>query len=117
MRVLGSAGLKLPSELNVKGSARIETDSSATARVDDAERVNNDGGIPGAATAGKNAAHIKAVKLAQQNEMKRLRIVKARILIGSFLKLQPSNVASEVLDPTEKLVEGPPGNAPWFNRI
>lgn len=43
MRVRGSAGLKFPSELSVKGSARIETDSRATARVEDEDMVNSEG--------------------------------------------------------------------------
>jgi len=85
-RVLGSAGLKFPSELSVKGSARIDTDSSATARVEVEETVNNDGAVLGAANAGKNAAHIKANRVAQKLEAKRLRAAKARIFIGRLLK-------------------------------
>ena len=48
-RVRGSAGLKLASELSENGSAVIDTVSSATARVDDDETVNKEGGIAGAA--------------------------------------------------------------------
>jgi hypothetical protein len=80
--VRGSAGLKLPSELNVKGSARIDTDSSATARVDVDERVNNDGETAGTP---KAVAAQKSNKAAPQIRTKQLRASKARIFIGSFL--------------------------------
>jgi hypothetical protein len=82
MRVRGSAGLKFPSEFSVKGSARIETDSSATARVELDDTVNNEGEMPGAANA---AAAQKVSKPAQKIETKHLRTAKARIFIGSFL--------------------------------
>src|SRR5213594_1795624 len=51
MRVRGSFGLKFASELSEKGSALIETDSSATARVDVAETLNKTGDCCGAAEA------------------------------------------------------------------
>ena len=79
MRVRGSAGLKFPSEFSVKGSARIETDSSATARVELDDTVNNEGGAADAAAAEK------VTKLAQKTATKHLRTAKARIFIGSFL--------------------------------
>jgi hypothetical protein len=78
--VRGSAGLKLPSEFNVKGSARIDTDSSATARVDDEDTVNNDGVTAGAPKA--FAAH-RSNTAAQQIRMQQLRASKARVFIGS----------------------------------
>jgi hypothetical protein len=43
MRVRGSFGLKLPAEFNENGSARIETDSMTTARVDVAETLKTCG--------------------------------------------------------------------------
>src|SRR6059058_4631316 len=51
MRVRGSFGLKFASELSEKGSALIETDSSATARVDVAETLNKTGDGCGVADA------------------------------------------------------------------
>ena len=51
MRVRGSFGLKFASELSEKGSALIETDSNATARVDVAETLNKTGDCSGAAAA------------------------------------------------------------------
>jgi hypothetical protein len=91
--VRGSAGLKLPSEFNVKGSARIDTDSSATARVDVDETVNNDGetaGTPKAVAAQRNN------KAAPEIKTKHLRASKARILIGSFLDKSRVKSTSEV---------------------
>jgi len=49
MRVRGSAGLKFPSDEREKGSLRIDTDSSTTARVDTEETLNTDGATLGAA--------------------------------------------------------------------
>ena len=49
MRVRESDGLKFVSELSEKGSAVIDTVSSATALVDDDETVNKEGEIAGAA--------------------------------------------------------------------
>ncbi|HEX3231602.1 MAG TPA: hypothetical protein VHQ95_21670 [Pyrinomonadaceae bacterium] len=82
MRVRGSAGLKFPSEFRLKGSARIETDSSATARVEVDDTVNKEGEMLGAADV---TAAQKVTKLAQKIETKHLRTAKARIFIGSFL--------------------------------
>jgi hypothetical protein len=82
MRVRGSVELKFPSEFRVKGSARIETDSSATARVEVDDAVNKEGEMLGAA--GVTAAQ-KVTKPAQKIETKHLRTVQARIFIGSFL--------------------------------
>ena len=45
IRVRGSAGLKLASALSEKGSACIDTVSSAIALVDDDETVNKEGEI------------------------------------------------------------------------
>src|SRR5262249_4791254 len=115
MRVLGSAGLKFPSELSVKGSARIDTDSSATARVEVDDKVNKEGEM-GAADAGKNSAHIKAIKTAQNTEAKHLRIAKARIFIGRFLKY--SRVISQVRSFQRKSWwRGHRAIAPWFKRL
>jgi hypothetical protein len=80
--VRGSAGLKFSSELRVKGSARIDTDSSATARVEVDETVNNDGATAGAP---KAVAAQRSDKTAQQIDTKHLRASKARVFIGSFL--------------------------------
>jgi hypothetical protein len=57
IRVRGSAGLKFPSELSEKGSLRIDTDSSTTARVDDEETLKIDGVRLGAADALMKAPH------------------------------------------------------------
>jgi len=83
MRVRGSAGLKFAAPFNVKGSAFIDTESSATARVEVEDTVNSEGEMLGAARAA--AAH-RAIKLAQKIETKHLRTAKALIFIGSFLK-------------------------------
>jgi len=82
IRVRGSVELKFASEFRLKGSARIETDSSATARVEVDDTVNKEGEILGAA--GVTAAQ-KVTKPAQKIETKHLRTVQARIFIGSFL--------------------------------
>lgn len=82
MRVRGSAGLKFPSEFSVNGSARIDTDSSAAARVELDDTVNNEGGMLGAAGV---AVAQKVTTPAQKIETKYLRTAKARIFIGSFL--------------------------------
>jgi hypothetical protein len=47
--VRGSAGLKFPSDESEKGSLRIDTDSSTTARVDPEETLKTEGATLGAA--------------------------------------------------------------------
>ena len=74
------------------GSARMDTDSSATARVELDDTVNNEGDMLGAA---KLAAAQKVTKPAQKIRTKHLRTAKARILIGSFLKNIVDNSTSE----------------------
>ena len=87
MRVRGSAGLKLPSEFNEKGSLRIETDSSTTARVEVDETLNTAGPALGAAETERNPPPNITAKLAHQRKPKRLRKAKAPLLIG-FLSSQ-----------------------------
>jgi len=83
MRVRGSLGLKFPSEFSEKGSARIETDSSTIARVEVAETLNNSG-LLWVAPDVLEAPHMNAVRPAHTVARKRLREVKARILIRVF---------------------------------
>ena len=105
IRVRGSAGLKFPAEFSEKGSDRIDTDSSTTARVEADETLNNDGAKLGAAEA---LPHKSAAIPAHKTDAKHLRKAKARILIGrSLFKPSDSKVR---LDQFENLVEGPPGN-------
>jgi hypothetical protein len=81
IRVRGSDGLKLASELSEKGSAVIDTVSRATARVDDDDTVNNEGGIAGAAREGDAAAQTTTSRLAKPTKATTLRRANARILI------------------------------------
>jgi hypothetical protein len=85
IRVRGSEGLKFPSELSVKGSARIETDSRATARVDVDEIVNNEGETLAANIAEKDP-QASTARTAHTTETKQSHTAKARIFIDSFLK-------------------------------
>jgi hypothetical protein len=78
MRVRGSAGLKFAAPFKVKGSARIDTDSSATARVELDDTLNNDG-------AAEALPHKSAATPAHKIDTKHLRKAKARILIGRSL--------------------------------
>jgi len=80
-RVRGSFGLKLSSDESEKGSAVIDTDSSATARVEDAETLNRSGLIC-AADAFVKTPHIKIATAAHTTASKRLRKAKALLLIG-----------------------------------
>jgi hypothetical protein len=97
IRVRGSAGKKFADPFKVKGSARIDTDSSATARVELDDTLNNEG-------AAEALPHRSAAAPAQKIDTKHLRKAKARILIGrSLFKPSDSKVR---LDPTENLVEG-----------
>ena len=88
-RVRGSAGLKFPSEFSVKAQHVIDTDSSATARVEVDDTVNREGRNAGSGR--RQPQRTRLTKLAQKIETKHLRTAKARIFIGSFLKIQPSN--------------------------
>jgi hypothetical protein len=81
MRVRGSAGLKFVSALSEKGSACIDTVSSATALVDDDETVNKEGEIAGAANDGDVAAQTKTSRPAKPTKATTLRKANARILI------------------------------------
>ena len=81
MRVRGSAGLKLVSELSEKGSACIDTVSSATALVDDDEMVNKEGEIAGAANDGDGDVAAQTSTPANPNEATTLRKANARIFI------------------------------------
>ena len=92
IRVLGSAGLKFPSEFNEKGSARIDTDSSATARVEVDETVNNEGEMPGAAN---TVAEQSIAKPMHRIETKHLRTAKARVFMGRLLKNSRVSPTSE----------------------
>src|SRR5258706_9140959 len=80
MRVRASLGLKLPDDESEKGSALIETDSSATARVDPAETLISVGLV--AADAGAMAPQNTTARLAHTNARKRSLEAKARFLIG-----------------------------------
>jgi hypothetical protein len=82
MRVRGSFGLKLASDDSEKGSALIDTDSSATARVEPADMLINVGLRLGAAEAGATAPHIIRDTTAHTVATKRLPEAKARFLIG-----------------------------------
>jgi len=62
MRVRGSFGLKFVSELKENGSARIETDSRTTARVDVADTLKRRGLVWIAPNAFATRPHRKAVK-------------------------------------------------------
>src|SRR5438552_2059262 len=79
--VRGSAGLKFPSELSEKGSLRIDTDSSTTARVDDEETLKTEGVRPGDADALMRAPHAIDRTPAPCRLSRRLRKAKARIFI------------------------------------
>jgi len=69
MRVRASLGLKLPDDESEKGSALIETDSSATARVDPAETLISVGLV--AADAGAMAPQNTTARPAHTNARKR----------------------------------------------
>jgi hypothetical protein len=84
IRVRGSLGLKLASDESEKGSAVSDTDSSATARVEDAETLNRSGLIC-AADAFIKTPHIKIATPAHTTASKRLRKAKALLLIGFAL--------------------------------
>jgi len=75
-------GLKLPSEESEKGSALIDTDSSATARVEPAETLTKVGLMLGAADAGETAAHNIAARPAYTNVRMRSLEAKARFVIS-----------------------------------
>ena len=78
MRVRESFGLKFPSELKENGSARIETDSSTTARVEVADMLNTSGLFWGAPKALVKAPDIKVIKAAETKLPKCRRKAKAR---------------------------------------
>jgi hypothetical protein len=82
MRVRGSLGLKLPSDESEKGSALIDTDSNATARVEPAETLIKVGLRLGAAEADPTAPH--AIKAIPAHTIARscLLAAEARYLIG-----------------------------------
>src|SRR5882762_4212404 len=82
MRVRGSFGLKLAAEESENGSALIDTDSSATARVEPAETLISVGLTPGAADAGARAPQRIIASAAHTNATKRSLEAKARFLIG-----------------------------------
>ena len=81
MRVRGSFGLKFPAEFNEKGSARIETDSRATARVEVADTLNTSGLFWGAPNALARAPDIRAVNTAEA-KLPKCRRKAARSLSG-----------------------------------
>lgn len=81
MRVRESVGVKLVSELREKGSAVIDTVSSATALVDDDDTVNKDGEIAGAANDEDVAAQRQTSKLVKPIKATTLRKANARIVI------------------------------------
>jgi hypothetical protein len=80
MRVRGSAGLKLASAVSEKGSACIDTVSSATALVEVDETVNKEGEIAGAANVDVGA-QTKISKPAKPNKATTCGKANARILI------------------------------------
>jgi hypothetical protein len=82
MRVRGSFGLKFPAEVKEKGSARIETDSSTTARVEVADTLNRRGLDWVVPTALAQIREIKIVTTAKTSIAKCGRQEKARSLIG-----------------------------------
>src|SRR5437870_7953248 len=84
MRVRGSLGLKLPSELSENGSVLIDTDSSTTARVEDDETLINTGLALGAADASVKAPHTNAGRPAHASKTKRLRQANK----GVFIRLR-----------------------------
>jgi len=82
MRVRESFGVKFSSEFKENGSARIETDSSTTARVEVADTLNTSGLFWGAPNALAKAPDIKAVNTAETKLPKCRRKAKARFLSG-----------------------------------
>ena len=82
MRVRESFGVKFPSELRENGSARIETDSSTTARVEVADTLNTSGLFWGAPNALVKAPDMRAVNTAETKLPKCRRKAKARSLSG-----------------------------------
>ena len=68
MRVRESFGLKFPDELKENGSARIDTDSITTARVDVDDRVKTEGAWLGKAVTIKEPPTANAIKLAHTIE-------------------------------------------------
>src|ERR1051325_9070741 len=82
MRVRGSFELKFAAEIKEKGSARIETDSSTTARVEVADTLNRSGLLWVAPTALAQIREIKIVTTAKTRIAKCGRQEKARSLIG-----------------------------------
>src|SRR5947207_14166420 len=90
MRVRESLGLKFPTEFNEKGSARIETDSSTTARVEVADTLNTSGLFWGAPNALAKAPDMRAVNTAETKLPKCRRKATARSLSG-FLVFKVNN--------------------------
>src|SRR5437867_8683083 len=97
MRVRGSFGLKFASELSEKGSALIETDSSATARVDVAETLNKTGDGCGAAETLPNVTN--TVRAEQATAANLLDQPLAQFLIGirALLKASTKDEADQFL--------------------
>jgi len=118
MRVRESDGVKLVSELREKGSAVIDTVSSATALVDVDETVNKEGEIAGAANDLEAVAPIKTSEQANPVKATTLRKANARILIFSRPSIDNLTAwfESEVRSNLESLVEGPPGHAPCVQK-
>ncbi|MFS8086346.1 MAG: hypothetical protein ACMG6H_12010 [Acidobacteriota bacterium] len=85
IRVRGSLGLKLDTDVTEKGSAVIDTDSSATARVELAETLNNSGLVWVAADTLLELPITSAAKLAHTTATKLLRKAKAHLFIGVLL--------------------------------
>jgi hypothetical protein len=112
MRVRGSLGLKLPSDEIEKGSDLIETDSSATARVEAAETLINVGLMLGAADAGNTPPPRMTARPAHMNARMRSLEAKARFLIGlcSLCQKRKRTNRHEAGKFLKSLVEGPPGN-------
>src|ERR1700686_32643 len=110
MRVRASLGLKLPSDESEKGSALIDTDSSATARVEAAETLINVGLGLGAADTGIKAPAKIIARPAHTDARKRLLEAKARFLIKVCSLCQKRHQRIDMRLANGIMVEGPPGD-------
>jgi hypothetical protein len=95
----------------VEGSALIDTDSSATARVEPAETLISVGLTLGAADAGARAPQRIIASPAHTNATKRSLEAKARFLIGvcSLCQTRNKRIDMRLVNFLKSLVEGPPG--------
>ena len=109
IRVRGSLGLKNASEFSEKGSALIDTDSSATARVEVEETLNKTGD---GWTAAKAAPPMAVMTITEYSTAMSGRAQQETLFLINGLALYVANARiyeMRLTNSSKKLAEGPPG--------